>query len=151
MREHKGDLWAEFGHPGHRIGISTNGFVKRNGAAVMGRGCARQATQLFPGVELLLGIYIKTRGNVPGYLRLDGGECDPASDRLMILPVKHNWWEKADLELVTNSIEFLDNEALADPDWTFHVPRLGCGNGKLDWDVVKIWMETLLDNVVVHS
>jgi len=151
MREHKGDLWADFGHPYHRIAISTNGFVKRDGRAVMGRGCAKQATQLFRGIELLLGAYIKTNGNIPGYLLIDGESSLPTGDRLMILPVKHNWWERADATLVKRSIAFLAYEAGRDKQWTFHVPRLGCGNGKLDWGrLVKPWMDVLPDNVVVH-
>lgn len=149
MLEHKGDLWQMFGHPGHRIAISTNGFVKKNGEAVMGRGCAKQAKQLFPQVPYLLGSYIKTNGNVPGYLIFK--DSHPAEDRLMILPVKHNWWERADLGLVRSSIAFLAYEAGKWPEWTLHVPRLGCGNGKLDWESeVRPLMQDLPSNVVVH-
>jgi len=35
--------------------ITTNKFVKKNGAAVMGRGCAKQAMQLMPGIEFIVG------------------------------------------------------------------------------------------------
>lgn len=153
MRESKSDLWADFGKPGHRIAISTNGFVKANGEAVMGRGCAKQATQLFEGVAKRFGAYLRKNGNIPGYLLLnDLGSGAPAGDRLMILPVKHNWWEAAELGLITKSRDFLCGEAVHNPDWIFHVPRLGCGNGRLDWSrMVRPLMEILPDNVVVHS
>jgi hypothetical protein len=150
--ERKEDLWQEFGHAGHRIAISTNGFIKKNGEAVMGRGCAKQATLMFEGLAKRFGTYLKEHGNVPGYLFVQGAVYgDPAWDRLMILPVKHNWWEKADIHLVTTSILFLNGEACHNPDWTFHVPRLGCGNGKLNWSDVRERMVPLPDNVVVHS
>lgn len=151
MIEHKGDLWEHFGEAGHRIAITTNGSVKHNGEAVMGRGCALEATKRFKGVAHNLGSYIKMEGNVPGYIFLEGG-TNPANDRLMILPVKHNWWEKADLDLINRSLLYLHKQAVDFRDWTFHVPRLGCGNGKLDWDTeVKLFMVSLPDNVVVHS
>lgn len=150
MIERNEDLWKDFTTPGHRIAISTNGFVKRNGEAVMGRGCAKQATELFPGIAQALGVRLRIKGNSPGYLFIP--ESKLPSDRLMILPVKHNWWEKADLGLVGLSVAFLAEEAHDFRDWVFHVPRLGCGNGKLSWSVVvQSMMAGLPDNVVVHS
>jgi hypothetical protein len=149
MIEHKGDLWTSVFETDHIIGISTNGFRKLNGQAVMGRGCAKQATELWPGVAKRLGAYLEAKGNVPGYL------LDPSGygiiEKLLILPVKHNWWERASLELVTASRTFLCGEAVHHPEVTFHVPRLGCGNGRLDWATqVRPLMEILPSNVVVH-
>jgi hypothetical protein len=47
------------------IVITTNGFVKKNGAAVMGRGCARAAVNTFANysLEITLGSRIRTYGN----------------------------------------------------------------------------------------
>ena len=116
----------------------------------MGRGCALQAALRWPQVPELLGNYIRTQGNVPGYLLHISG--DLPDDRLMILPVKHNWWERASLDLIRVALNFLMDEARQWPDWTFHVPRLGCGNGRLDWATeVRPLMEILPNNVVVHS
>lgn len=157
MLEVHSDLWERFGEPGHRIAISTNGFVKKNGEAVMGRGCALQATKLFPGIALRFGRWLKKNGNVPGYLFIDdpvlvAASNHPTADCLMILPVKHNWWQKADIRLICTSATFLMQEAEKCPDWVFHVPRLGCGNGRLEWESdVRPWMVGLPDNVVVHS
>lgn len=133
------------------MGISTNGFVKKNGCAVMGRGCAHQATLRFPNVAHNLGSYICMEGNRPGYIFLEGA-TNPSTDRLMILPVKHNWWEGADRDLIIASRDFLMQEAIHNRDWTFHVPRLGCGNGRLNWvNDVRPLMDILPNNVVVHS
>lgn len=150
MFNYKGDLWEHFGQSGHRIAISTNGYVKRNGEAVMGRGCAREATLLLPRIALALGRHIKTNGNVPGRIQVPNSKTWD-SYLLIVLPVKHDWWEKASLELVQNSTNWLKVEASQYPDTIYHVPRLGCGSGRLDWaTMVKPIMKALPDNVWVH-
>jgi hypothetical protein len=149
MRETTTDLWTDLRTPGHRIGITTNGFVKRNGEAVMGRGCAYEAARMFPDIPKHLGAYITRQGNMPGYLMLEPGSG--TADRLIILPVKDAWWMDATRELIARSTRWLLVEAAQCPDWTFHVPRLGCGNGGLDWvQDVEPFMRTLPDNVMVH-
>jgi hypothetical protein len=46
VKELFGNLWEFDGI----IVITTNGFVKRDGTCVMGRGCAKQATIKLPGL-----------------------------------------------------------------------------------------------------
>jgi hypothetical protein len=154
MIESVEDLWKFFMRPGCQVAISTNGCLTKKGEAVMGRGCALQATYVINGVRRLLGNYLKRSGNVPGYLIIpemnDMFKPHPEAC-LMILPVKHNWWEKADMKLVRTSAEFLNAESIKHPDWEFHVPRIGCSNGKLSWNYqVKPIMSKLLNNVIVH-
>jgi hypothetical protein len=150
MIEKKGDLFQNVFDKDHTIAISTNGCVKQNGLAVMGRGCAFEATLLYASLPKLLGQSIRQKGNVPCYIQTTAFS-DGLATKFMILPVKHNWWEKASLDLVNVSIEFLISEATAHPEITFHVPRLGCGNGRLDWITqVKPYMEDCPANVVVH-
>ena len=55
------------------ICITTNGFVKKDGCAVMGRGCAQEAKNRYPNINKLLGIHINTKGNIPGILYKDYG------------------------------------------------------------------------------
>ena len=43
--------------------ITTNGFVKRDGSAVMGRGCALEATKIIPNIAKSLGQAIARHGN----------------------------------------------------------------------------------------
>lgn len=160
MQECKGDLWEHWLDHGHLVCISTNGFVKNNGAAVMGRGCALQATRKMPGIQMELGRYLKRMGNVPGILF----HGDSPKFQVGILPVKHNWWERADLDLIKQSVDWLAEASLDTLTEHFailkaapvaiHVPRLGCGNGARDrdWETeVRPLMESLPDNVVVHS
>jgi hypothetical protein len=138
MREIKGNLWDYYGKDNFVILVTTNGFVKKNGECVMGRGCALEAKQRIPQLPYLLGYHIKLNGNVPFRV--------PA-EPIMTFPTKHVWWEKSDIELIKKSAEFY---AACDAETTFILPRPGCGNGGLKWVDVKPVIETiLLDNVWV--
>ena len=126
MRETTGDLWRFYGMPGYVVLITTNGFVKYNGCAVMGRGCARQAKDRFPDIDRELGKKIVEHGNIPIWLG--------SFMQLMSFPVKHNWWEKADPELIKKSALILKQFANSMKRTVFVLPRPGCGNGHLDWE-----------------
>jgi hypothetical protein len=147
MKELTGvDLWEV---PADLRVISTNGAVRKDGAAVMGRGCARQARDRYPGVDLRLGRLLKEHGNRPFRLgRLPDGSV------LASLPVKHHWQEPADLKLIHKSLTLLVE--LADR-WQYErviLPRFGCGNGGLHWPTVcRAVGHLLLDDrfTVVHG
>ena len=124
------------------IAITTNATLKKNGEVVMGRGCALQAKTRWSGFALMLGKLIHAYGNhVFPVSRRD-------SKMVVSFPVKHNYWEEADIELIKRSctelMELLEGKA------TCVMPRPGCGNGKLKWEDVKPVIEPLLgDNVTV--
>jgi hypothetical protein len=61
MHELTGDIWEYLGEA--VIAITTNGSLTRDGRAVLGRGCARQAREHFPGLPQLLGRLILAQGN----------------------------------------------------------------------------------------
>jgi hypothetical protein len=140
MREQFGDLWDFHRQPNAVACITTNGFVKKNGECVMGRGCAKEARDKFQGLAGLLGGRILTKGNHVHLL--------PRA--LVSFPTKHVWWEKSDLKLIEQSARELKVLAVAQPDVTFYLPRPGCANGQLDWADVKPVLESvgLPDNVV---
>ncbi len=142
MKEIKGDLWSLPGF--HVICITTNGYVNSRGRAVMGRGCALEAKTRMPGLDLMLGKSIKKHGNHVLLFGLYEG-CDIVS-----FPVKHNWWEKADIELIKRSCaELVDR---LEPWHKVLLPRPGCGNGHLDWNEVRAIISPLLpDSVYVVS
>ncbi len=142
MIEIVGGLWNYYGKPGFVVCITTNGFVKKNGEAVMGRGCAKEAKLRFPGIAGYLGDLLKRDGN---RFRMLG---DPY--HLVAFPVKLDWWENADPVLIVNSAAALRTEAIAKKDVTFILPRPGCGNGGLRWEEVGPLLEGILpDNVWV--
>lgn len=144
MKEIVGELWDYYGKPNTVVCITTNGTVKKSGEAVMGRGCAEEAKARFPKLPAVLGAFIKRFGNRPWWGHTDGFEG------LASFPVKHNWWEQADLELIRESAKRLFDWA-ANHHETFVLPRPGCGNGRLTWEQVRPVIEFLPDNVLVIS
>lgn len=136
MIEVKADLWT---YPADIRVITTNGCVKKNGEAVMGRGCARQAANRYPGIAVQLGRLLKDHGNVVHFLSLS-----VPGQYLVTFPVKHNWWEDADLDLIESSAYTLSY--LCNPIIKVAMPRPGCGNGRLLWKEVRPVLEPILDD-----
>lgn len=147
MKHINEDIWQYYQTPGHIICLTTNGYVKKNGAAVMGRGNAYQATRNITGIEYLLGSYLRTHDNVAGMM-----QTTPDEMGVFIFPVKHNWMQRADLDLIETSAQILHTYATNASDLIFHLPRPGVGNGIRDWKEVLPILERvgLPDNVEVH-
>lgn len=134
MIEVYGDLWT---YPADIRIITTNGTVTKKGLAVMGRGCAKEAAGLFPGLPERLGCLLQRKGgNVPHVFD---------EFNLITFPVKHNWWELGNLPLIHSSCLQLLN--LIDPGKIYVMARPGTGNGRLEWGAVKSIVKVLPDNV----
>jgi len=132
VKEVFGDLWEFDGI----IAITTNGFVKRVGTCVMGRGCAKQATIRFPGLPHKLGTRISAEGNHVFYF---------PEHKLITFPVKHTWWEVADLGLIERSArELLKLIEVKKIQEAVYLPRPGCGNGRLRWEGVRKLLSPIL-------
>lgn len=142
MIEIEGNMWQT---PCDWLCITTNGFIKKNGEAVMGRGCAKEAKELMPYLPALLGMMIKLQGNNVHELTSKNLPLARAYKRLFSFPVKHNWWEEADIDLIGKSCVNLRSMWIKSPGVPIVViPRPGCGNGKLSWGFVKPLIEDLL-------
>lgn len=140
MKEAKANLWT---FPAELKCITTNGFIKRDGTSVMGRGCAREAALRYPDLPAILGRSLADQGNHVTELKY----------HILSFPVKHNWWEKADLELIRRSAEELQGIINFRYDNLQAIngvvlPRPGCGNGHLTWEQVKPILESILDDTV---
>ena len=134
MKEEQGDIWEAY-NAGCWIVIPTNKCVKKNGEAVMGAGLALQAKQRFPCLALDLGEAIKDVGAyVYAFMRY----------RLIVFPVKDDWRANADLNLIEESCKQLLT-VVNDSFVPIYLPRVGCGNGQLDWKDVKPILEKYLD------
>lgn len=165
MREAKGDL---FNYPADAVCITTNGFVSNSNKAVMGRGCALEASQIFPDLKESLGYLLKTKGNHCHHILIREGTS------LVSFPVKPvikkyeskedvvSWHREAeytkgcyvpgfiapaDLEIIYRScLELVD---MAN-NWKWDsviLPRPGCGAGELDWETqVRPILLGILDN-----
>lgn len=138
MLEEKADLWVV--EADLRV-ITTNPIVNRHEQAVMGRGCAKEAKERFPGLEYLFARMLKKHGNRVMRLR-----ALPDGSHLATFPVKKHWREEAMPELIRRSADQL--VALADKFGYERValPRPGCGNGRLRWTEVKDLLEPVLDD-----
>lgn len=132
MQTHHGDIWewkkavTDGLHTWTPICVTTNGFVKNNGCAVMGVGIAKQALNKYgPGLAKQLGTHIKQHGNVLGvHWGLD----------LISFPVKHHWKDHADPQLIEKSCVALKELLNILPaNVRILLPRPGCGNGKLSY------------------
>lgn len=143
MNEVFGNLWDR----GGILVITTNGYVKNNRRAVMGRGCAKEATTIFPNLPVELGKKLHIYGNhvhwFPEY-------------KLFTFPVKNAWWEQADLTLIERSAnELVGGTRLYCSKEPVYLPRPGCGNGHLEWRDVKKVLEPILTssrfNIITHS
>lgn len=146
MKYEIGNIISKIGR-GEVVCVTTNGFVKRNGEVVMGRGIALQIQRRYPSVPKHLGSLIRKHGNRPmiiGTIR--------QKTKLVSFPVKHNWWEDADLQLIEDSCIKL--VAMADKfGWEEVIlPRPGCGNGNLEWEqVYPILSKYFDDRFVIMS
>lgn len=112
--------------------ITTNGIVDKNGNAVMGKGIALQAKNLFH-CEAKLGQYLKTYGN--RCFNLGRYKRDNEIFTLISFPTKHHWKEKSDITLICKSaIELI---AICDKFniTKCYLPLIGCGAGGLNWEV----------------
>ena len=154
MKEISGNLWDFYNKSGFVVMITTNGTIKSNGEAVMGRGCALEATRREPGVKNTLGNMLLHFGNGVQVLRWDRDFLGPAPlealPTLMTFPVKRQWWEQASIPLMRKSVEELDLHARTfHPELVYVLPRPGCGNGKRTWREIKPLLTGLPDNVWV--
>jgi len=102
----------------------------------MGKGCALEATQRVSGIAKSLGLLIEEKGNHVHYI----------GHGISSFPVKHNWWEPADLSLIKRSthefVQLVDMFSMK----SVIIPRPGCGNGWLNWNDVKAVLESILDD-----
>ncbi len=149
MRAVVGNFWEL---KAYSKGIPTNGVVKKNGRAVMGRGVALQARERWPDLEGLLGTAIAALGNHVYPLGWFGEYPDLVS--LFSFPVKHHWARPASLELIERSVAELANKLRGQKtaegsEIDFMMPLPGTGNGGLEPWMVWPLVERLPDNVTI--
>jgi len=140
MLEVTGNLW-DFWEKGEWIVITVNGTIKKDGSCVMGRGVAKEAALRFPKLPLELGKGLREHENISMVF---------GQYQVITFPVKHNWWERADLELIKESAEILANLFPTKDNTKVYMVRPGCGNGGLKWEDVKpVIAELLGDNFII--
>ena len=126
-----------FDVPTDIIFITTNGTIKSDGSGVMGAGVALEAELRYPELPDILGKVVRDGGNIPHRM------LTTLDNEIWSFPVKHNWFEKADIFLIEESCKRV--ACLLEKGYTCVLPRPGCGNGKLSWDLVKPLIEKHLN------
>lgn len=161
VKQFTGDIW-QMHDAGWYVTIPTNLFIKNDGEAVMGRGIALQATRKFPRCALWYGFHLKEHvRNTPDGRNPRLEDVSPEGYglisvnhewRALFLPVKTSWNQGARKTLIELSLKDLHRQLTnrywqeRDPVPGVAIPRLGCGNGMLDWesDVKPMMREFLL-------
>jgi len=165
MREITGNMWEVSTYSvkinPDALCITTNGFIKGNGAVVCGRGCAKEATNRYPMFAYKLGDLVRENGNIvqivisnlisfpvkPIEGIYDGNNVvNHMMHRFNIGDRVPGWAMKADPSIIEESAKQLlkltneyELEAVV-------LPRPGCGAGELKWENVKKILEKYLDD-----
>lgn len=134
MIERQGNMFEEYLSPEVIYVICTNGSVRNDGAAVMGRGTALAAANINPALPRLLGDLLLTFGNRPFIL----------PGNFVTLPTKDDWRNPANGDLIEESLyklfKLMDHYD-EDRQRTIYLPRPGVGNGGLTWFEVEGMVE----------
>lgn len=134
MKIIKKDIWRLL-EEGWHIVIPTNGHVNSDGQAVMGRGLAYQCNKLVKGMSIALGKLIKKHGN---HVFLFDRQ------KIITFPTKHFWRDNANLELIQESCVKLRTLMEMNKNIKVAMPKVGCGNGKLNWEQVAPIVQEVL-------
>jgi hypothetical protein len=144
----EGDMWNDF-YWADLFCITTNSYIKNDGALVMGRGIARTALHKFPGLDLHWGQRITKMGLANKvYGLLLGSET---GDKLSAFQVKTHFRNKASLDIIELSANQLAQFAHSHPSYRISLNYPGIGYGRLDRDVVAPLLQILPDNVTIWS
>lgn len=123
------------------ICITTNGIIKTDGRAVMGKGIALEASKRFPGIDFTLAEHIIRHDNVPGIIW--------EQPRIVSFPTKYDWRNNSSLDLITRSARRLAAMIEANNWSKVAITKPGCANGNLQWSDVEPIIERYLPNIYV--
>lgn len=126
--------------------ITTNGIIKKDGRAVMGRGIAKEANTRYQ-LDAELAKHLKQMGNIPHIFSKKGNH----NCFLISFPTKEHWRDKSVPSLISQSarrlVQICDEQQIE----RCYLTPPGCGCGGLDWsyDVAPILKDLLDDRFVI--
>lgn len=132
---------------GHEAAVvTTNGVIRKNGDAVLGKGQALEAKKLFPGMERQLGEYLRRYGNRAFYMGTR--QVGEHLTSLVTFPTKHHYRDNSDLDLISESALQVKEIASKFQLTKVYLPLVGCGLGNLDYEkqVRPVLHQTLDDD-----
>lgn len=138
------NLW-DYYDKGHIVIVPTNGVIRKDGTAAMGKGVALDAANKLPELPKLLADHLKAEGNRVGWF---------PEQRIITFPTKEHWKNMADIGLLTKSaieLHYWHEQYKADEDliWPVYLPQVGTGLGGLNWIDVRGALEAFLDDSFV--
>lgn len=126
--------------------FTANSVLNKQGALVMGAGCAKSVRDTYKGIDILFGtnLGISRREFNITFVKWQ--------DNLWIgaFQTKIDWRDPSPLYLVQDSIDKLKRISEERPSWIFHLPCPAISHGGLNKDEVLPLLESLPDNVVVY-
>lgn len=118
-----------------------------NCVGVMGKGIALQFKQAFPENFKLYAAACRADEVQPGQMFItETGQLHHPS-YIINFPTKRHWRSRSRLEDVESGLVALVAEIKARNIQSVAIPPLGCGNGGLEWDVVRPLIEAALSAV----
>ena len=124
------------------ICFCSNGITKSNDELVMGAGIAKLFAQQFPKIPAFFGKKILAGGN----------HCYVYTDNKPVIinfPTKNDWRDNSILDLIAQSARELMVIIEENNFQKVGLPRPGCANGGLNWDIVKARISPILDDRVI--
>lgn len=147
MQHKYGDMLADI-RPGDIYLVTTNSFIRKDGAVVMGRGAAKQLAEMYPNIPYLFGKSIAADCGHLGEYNVGVLTDKGSNTSLGAFQVKFHFKDEADLELIQRSVNRLHTLACEDGR-IFHLNYPGIGNGRRRISEVSYMLAELPDNVNV--
>lgn len=122
--------------------VTTNGIIKKDGSAVMGKGIALSANNRYC-IAKELAVKLQRFGNHVHRMET----AKNCNYHLLTFPTKQDWKNPSSLNLILQSANELISYCDAHQIQYCFLPKPGCSCGQLDWDSqVKPILEPLLDD-----
>ncbi len=147
MIRERGNMWSIFKHTDYFI-VTTNSYIREDGALVMGRGAARMLKNRVKGIEYDFGSHIVHLYAYGLVIPLPLTNHKPA---LGAFQVKTHYMNDAKLYLIEMATVQLLKLSEAQPTKRFDMNFPGIGNGRLLKEDVSPIIQNLPDNVHIWS
>mgnify|MGYP001122241210 CR=1 FL=1 len=116
-----------------------------NCVGIIGKGIAAQCKQLYPKMfEEYQGLCL-LRKLSPGNVWYYKTEVDQPK-YILNLATKDHWRDPSELDWIVTGCKHLVQVLMTKWITNVGIPSIGCGNGKLDWNIVKPYLIEILDS-----
>lgn len=117
-----------------------------NTVGVMGKGIALEYKNRYPNMFSKYKDLCDKKKLKVGDLML----CNEDDHQILLFPTKENWRAKSKIEYIEKGLKSFVNMYADLGIFSIAFPKLGCGNGGLDWKDVKVLMEKYLQRLPIE-